>query len=124
MEENLLPQPVGDVVGQFGQLLPTVKGHLVLREFGRLGDDFSTSPDFFSSLLKEIVELERKRAEELRAERDRWAGIAESSQRQITHLTTKPPEPPAVISMPAPAEPEAQPVASERRGWWPFRRAG
>src|SRR4051794_32406552 len=34
--------------------------------------------------LKEIVELERKRAEELRAERDRWAGIAEASQRQIT----------------------------------------
>jgi hypothetical protein len=57
LEENLLPQPVGDVVGQFGQLLPTVKGHLVLREFGRLGDDFSTSPDFFISLLNTFMLL-------------------------------------------------------------------
>jgi hypothetical protein len=65
--------------------------------------------------LKEIVELERKRAEELRAERDRWAGIAEASQRQITHLTAKPPEPPAVIPMPAP-----EPVADRSRGWWPW----
>ncbi|WP_455986347.1 hypothetical protein [Methylorubrum extorquens] len=67
--------------------------------------------------LKEIVELERKRAEELRAERDRWAGIAEASQRQITHLTAKPPEPPAVIPMPAP-----EPVADRSRGWWPWSR--
>jgi hypothetical protein len=49
--------------------------------------------------LKQVLELERKRAEELRAERDRWAGIAESSQRQITHL------------------------AERRRGWWPWRRS-
>jgi hypothetical protein len=56
--------------------------------------------------LKQVIELERKRAEdarqradELRTERDRWAGIAEASQRQITHL------------------------AEQRRGWWPFGRA-
>jgi hypothetical protein len=56
--------------------------------------------------LKKVIELEcqraedaRQRAEELRAERDRWAGIAEASQRQITHL------------------------AEQRRGWWPFRRS-
>jgi hypothetical protein len=56
--------------------------------------------------LKKVIELERQRAEdarqraeELRAERDRWAGIAEASQRQITHL------------------------AERRRGWWPFRRS-
>lgn len=58
--------------------------------------------------LKEVLELERKRAEELRAERDRWAGIAESSQRQITHLTTK-----------SEPEPETKPQSG---GWWPFRR--
>jgi len=56
--------------------------------------------------LKKVIELERQRAEdarqraeELRAERDRWAGIAEASQRQITYL------------------------AEQRRGWWPFRRS-
>lgn len=36
--------------------------------------------------------------QDLKAERDRWAGIAEASQRQITHLT------------------------EQRRGWWPFRK--
>jgi hypothetical protein len=74
--------------------------------------------------LKEIVELERKRAEELRAERDRWAGIAEASQRQITHLTTKPPEPLAVIPMPAPVPTPVVETPAAPRGWWPFRRAG
>jgi len=49
--------------------------------------------------LRAMMEMERKRAEELRAERDRWAGIAEASQRQITHL------------------------AEQRRGWWPWRRS-
>ena len=48
--------------------------------------------------LRTMMEMERKRAEELRVERDRWAGIAEASQRQITHS------------------------AEQRRGWWPFRR--
>jgi len=66
--------------------------------------------------LKEIVEMERRRADELRVERDRWAGIAESSQRQITHLTSKPTEPPAIIPMPAPE------LAVSKPGWWPFRR--
>lgn len=37
--------------------------------------------------------------QDLKAEKDRWAAIAEASQRQITYLTEK------------------------RRGWWPFRRA-
>lgn len=39
--------------------------------------------------LKAILDLERKRAEELRQERDRWAGVAEASQRQITDMTKK-----------------------------------
>jgi hypothetical protein len=39
--------------------------------------------------LKEIVDLERKQAEELKEERDRWASALEASQRQITHLTKK-----------------------------------
>jgi hypothetical protein len=43
----------------------------------------------------------RKRADELRTERDRWAGVAESSQRQLTHITEKP---------------------SQSR-WWPFKRS-
>ena len=48
--------------------------------------------------LKQVLEIERRRSEELRVERDRWAGIAETSQRQITHL------------------------AERRRSWWPWRR--
>ena len=43
----------------------------------------------------------RKRADELRTERDRWAGVAESSQRQLTHIAEKP---------------------SQSR-WWPFGRS-
>jgi excisionase family DNA binding protein len=62
--------------------------------------------------LREILEMEKQRAarevaraEELKAERDRWAAALEASQRQITHLTD-------------------QPAAAEaRHGWWPFRRS-
>jgi hypothetical protein len=39
--------------------------------------------------LREILELERKRPEELRQERDRWASALEAGQRQITNLTKK-----------------------------------
>ena len=63
--------------------------------------------------LREILEMEKQRAvrevaraEELKAERDRWAAALEASQRQITHLTDKA----AALEKP--------------RGWWPFRRAG
>lgn len=42
--------------------------------------------------LKEVLEVERKRAEELRQERDRWASALEASQRQITDLSKKPEE--------------------------------
>lgn len=48
--------------------------------------------------LKAILEAERKRAEELREERDRWASQAER------------------LALPAPAKTGG--------GWWPFRRAG
>ena len=37
--------------------------------------------------LGEILEVERKRLEELRQERGRWASALEASQRQITDLT-------------------------------------
>lgn len=40
--------------------------------------------------LKAILEVERQRSEELRLERDRWAGMAETSQRQITDMSKKP----------------------------------
>lgn len=50
--------------------------------------------------LKAILETERKRAEELREERDRWAAQAER------------------LALPAPA-----PTPIPQRGWWPFRRA-
>ncbi len=63
--------------------------------------------------LREILEMEKQRAareiaraEELKAERDKWSAALEASQRQITHLTNK-------------AEAIEKP-----RGWWPFRRAG
>jgi hypothetical protein len=55
---------------------------------------------------KRIEEMQKRsdeRAEELKAERDKWASALEASQRQITHL----------------AEKQAEP----RRGWWPFRRS-
>jgi hypothetical protein len=48
--------------------------------------------------LKEVLELERKRAEELKAERDKWSSALEASQRQITYM------------------------AEKQSGWWPFRR--
>lgn len=40
--------------------------------------------------LKEVLELERKRGEELKQERDRWASALEASQRQLTDMTNKP----------------------------------
>lgn len=40
--------------------------------------------------LKAILDVERQRTEELRLERDRWAGMAEASQRQITDMSRKP----------------------------------
>jgi uncharacterized coiled-coil protein SlyX len=40
--------------------------------------------------LKEILEVERKRAEELRQERDKWSGLAEVSQRQLVDLSKRP----------------------------------
>ncbi len=43
--------------------------------------------------LREILEVEPKRAGELRQERDRWASALEASQRQITDLTKKAEEP-------------------------------
>jgi hypothetical protein len=59
--------------------------------------------------LKQIVEMERqrnddlrKREEDLKAERDRWASQAE-------RLALAPPTP-VTVTMP------------EARGWWPFRR--
>src|SRR4051812_257110 len=48
--------------------------------------------------LEALLTAERERGSDLKAERDRWAGIAEASQRQITYLT------------------------EQRRGWWPFRK--
>jgi multidrug efflux pump subunit AcrA (membrane-fusion protein) len=72
-----------------------------------------TMSEFEQKRATELVAVERQRAEdarqradELKAERDRWAAALEASQRQITHLTTK-------------AETLEKP-----RGWWPFRRAG
>ncbi len=40
--------------------------------------------------LKEVLELEKNRTEELRQERDRWASTLEASQRQPVDLTRKP----------------------------------
>ena len=54
--------------------------------------------------LRTILAMEKERAGELRAERDRWAGMAEAGQRQLTHVTA------------------ATPKAGG--GWWPFRRTG
>ena len=48
--------------------------------------------------LRAVIELERKRADELRADRDRWASQAER------------------LSLQAPA--------TAGRSWWPFRRTG
>jgi excisionase family DNA binding protein len=65
------------------------------------------------SALRQVLDMERERvarevarAEELKAERDKWSAALEASQRQITHLTTKASE------------------LEKPRGWWSFRRAG
>jgi hypothetical protein len=50
--------------------------------------------------LEARITAEMERLADAKAERDRWAGIAEANQREIVRL----------------AEP--------RRGWWPWRRAG
>lgn len=50
--------------------------------------------------LKAILEAEKKRADEIREDRDRWAAQAER------------------LALPAPIQTPSQ----ERRGWWPFRR--
>jgi chromosome segregation ATPase len=39
--------------------------------------------------MRQLIEVERKRSEELRQERDRWASALEASQRQITDLTKR-----------------------------------
>jgi hypothetical protein len=55
---------------------------------------------------KRVEEMQKRadeRAEELKAERDKWASALEASQRQITHLTEKQTE--------------------RRSGWWPFRKS-
>jgi excisionase family DNA binding protein len=53
--------------------------------------------------LKQILEIEKERAQEFKAERDKWAAAMEASQRQITHLAEKQTE--------------------KRSGWWPFRKS-
>jgi hypothetical protein len=40
--------------------------------------------------LTAVLDLERKRAEETRQERDRWASALEASQRQIAEMTRRP----------------------------------
>jgi chromosome segregation ATPase len=40
--------------------------------------------------LTAILEIERKRAEELKQERDRWSAAAEAFQQQLVDLTNKP----------------------------------
>ena len=61
--------------------------------------------------LQVILEMERQRGQERKEQADRWAAQAE-------RLAIAPP-------VPAPATPPETPVApAERRGWWPFRRAG
>jgi hypothetical protein len=50
--------------------------------------------------LNAVIDAERKRAEELKEERDRWASALEATQRQITQLH----------------------LAEKRTGWWPFRK--
>lgn len=40
--------------------------------------------------LKALLALERERTDEVRRERDRWAGVAEANQRLLTDMTRKP----------------------------------
>ena len=53
--------------------------------------------------VEEMQKRAGERADELKAERDKWANALEASQRQITHLTEK--------------------QIERRLGWWPFRKA-
>lgn len=72
----------------------------VLKEhIGRLETEISDLKDELSreraraaqvDALTAILEIERKRSEELRQERDKWSGLVEASQRQIMDMTNKP----------------------------------
>jgi hypothetical protein len=62
---------------------------------------------------RQRVEDERRRAEELRQDRDRWHVQAE-------RLAL--PSPNSSPAHQAAPHATAHPVAIERRGWWPFRR--
>jgi len=63
--------------------------------------------------LKQVLELERKRADELRSERDRWAAQAE----RLALVA-----PVAVVSGPGQGGSATGPKVRPRT-WWPFRRA-
>jgi hypothetical protein len=58
-----------------------------------------------NAALEAEVRLLRELADNMRAERDRWAAQAE-------RLALAPPQPPAL-----------QPAAPPSRGWWPWRRS-
>src|SRR3954452_16963475 len=65
--------------------------------------------------LKQVLEIERQRAEELRDERDKW-------QTHIERLIVALPDlRPQSSRTPHPARPEAKPVV-RADPWWPWRR--
>jgi hypothetical protein len=63
--------------------------------------------------LRQILENERERAAELKAERDKW-------QTQAAQLLLQ--GPPMAVVTPAPARASTVPHVVPR-GWWPFRRS-
>jgi hypothetical protein len=70
------------------------------RELAEARERVSDRDNIASQLtaLQAVLEIERKRADEIREDRDHWWAQAER------------------LSLPA--------LAPARRGWWPFRRAG
>ncbi len=93
-------EPVGHLLARVAQLEAELRAARTMSELEQ------KRADELIALERQRAEDARQRADELRAERDKWSAALEASQRQITHLTTKASE----IEKP--------------RGWWPFRRTG
>ena len=88
--------PTNEATGDIGALvaLEVLRSHI-----GRLETEIVSLKDEVArerargaqvDALTAILEIERKRAEELKQERDRWSAAAEAFQQQLMDLTTKP----------------------------------
>jgi hypothetical protein len=88
--------PTDEATGDIGALvaLEVLREHIgrLEAEIGSLKDEVARERARGAQVdaLTAILEIERKRAEELKQERDRWSAAAEAFQQQLVDLTNKP----------------------------------